>query len=126
VALTFFQRRKILKQLNYMEATPIRKSNFETDEAGIVTLIVPKFKNVKFNTFFFHQRKRYFHIALDELGSTVWLHIDGEKNVASLCDKSLELLGEKIQPVHDRVTKFLTMLYEARYISFKEIEKEVI
>ncbi|MEI6124718.1 MAG: PqqD family protein [Bacteroidota bacterium] len=124
MTVNFFQRRKILKKLNYMEATPIRKCNFETNEAGIVTLIVPKFKNEKFNTFFFHQRKRYFRIALDELGSTVWLQIDGIINVATICNKAEELLGEKIQPVHDRIPKFFTMLYEARYISFKEIEKE--
>ena len=123
MAVNFFQRRKILKKLNYMEATPIRKSKFETDEHGIVTIVVPKFKNEKFNTFFCSPRKRFFRIVLDELGSNVWLQVDGRTKVGTICEKSLELLGDKVQPVQTRVTKFLTMLYEARYISFQEIEK---
>ncbi len=121
--MNFFKRRKILKQLNYLDATPVQKCKFNLNEEGIVTLIVPKFKNEKFNQWFLHQRKRFFNIALDEIGSVVWQQIDGQRKVYEICNKSSEILGEKIHPVEHRVTKFLTMLYEARYISFKEIEE---
>lgn len=124
MALNFFQRRSILKKLNYMDATPVRRAEFETGENGNVTLVVPKFKNQKLNNFMFHPRKRFFRIALDELGSTVWLQIDGHSKVAEICRKALEVCGERINPVEERVTKFLTSLYEARYITFMEIEKE--
>lgn len=107
-----------------MDATPIRQSEYKTDENGIVTLIVPKFKNLRLNDFLFHPRKRFFKIALDELGSVVWLQIDGHTNVAWICKKVIEICGERILPVEERVTKFLTTLYENRYISFAEIEKK--
>jgi hypothetical protein len=120
--MNFFKRRKILKSLNYLEVIPIRKCDFNTNEDGEVTLIVPKFKNEKFNKWFLNHRKRFFRISLDEVGSVVWQQIDGQCKVYEICNKAAEVLGEKVQPVDQRVTKFLTMLYDARYISFKEIE----
>jgi hypothetical protein len=120
--MNFFKRRRILKKLNYLEVTPVKKCDFNTNEEGGVTLIVPKFKNEKFNKWFLNQRKRHFQISLGELGSVVWLQIDGQCKVYEICNKAAGILGDKIQPVDERVTKFLTMLYNARYISFKEIE----
>ncbi len=120
--MNFFKRRSILKKLNYLEATPVRKCDFNTNEEGMVTLIVPKFKNEKFNKWFLNHRKRFFRISLDEVGSVVWQQIEGNRKVYEICNKASEILGEKVQPVDQRVTKFLTMLYDARYISFKEIE----
>lgn len=120
--MNLFRRRKIFKKLNYLDATPVIKSDYKTDENGIVTIIVPKFKSNKFTKLLLHQRKRFFRIALDEIGSVVWQQIDGHNNVNDICKKSLEILGDKIHPVEQRITKFLTMLYDARYISFKEIE----
>jgi hypothetical protein len=124
VALNFFQRRSILKKLNYLDATPIRRCEHETAENGIVTLVIPKFKNQKLNNFLFQPWKRFFRIALDELGSEVWMQIDGHTKVAEICKKVYEICGDKIMPVEQRVTKFLTTLYETRYITFAEIEKE--
>jgi len=125
VALNFLKRRSILKKLNYLEATPIRQCEYETAENGAVTLVIPKFRNEKFNNFMLGPRKRFFRIALDELGSHVWLQIDGHTKVAGICSKVYEICGDKIMPVEQRVTKFLTMLYEARYITFAEIENEI-
>ncbi len=124
MALNFFQRRRILKKLNYLDATPIRNCEFETNETGIVTLVIPKFKNKKFNDFMLGPRKRYFRLTLEELGSAVWLQIDGRTKVSDICTKVYEICGEKIMPAEERVTKFLTTLYESRYITFAEIEKE--
>ena len=107
-----------------MDATPIRNCDYETNEAGMVTLIIPKFKNKKFNDFMLGPRKRYFRVTLEELGSAVWLQIDSHSKVADICTKVYETFGEKIMPVEERVTKFLTTLYESRYITFAEIENE--
>ncbi|HNX06518.1 MAG TPA: PqqD family protein [Bacteroidales bacterium] len=124
MALNFFKRRNLLKQLNYLEATPIRKCAFETAENGLITLVIPKFKNEKVNNYLLSPRKRFFRIALDELGTSVWMHIDGTKKVMEICKQVYDIYGEKIMPVDQRVTRFLTMLYEGKYISFKEIEKD--
>jgi len=124
VALNFFKRRNILKQLNYLEITPIRKCAYETAENGLVTLVIPKFKNEKWNNYLLSPGKRFFRIALDEIGTAVWMQIDGTKKVTEICKQVFDIYGVKIMPVDQRVTKFLTMLYEGKYISFREIEKD--
>ncbi len=122
MGLTIFQRRRILKGANYLELTPVRTQNYETGDDGKVTLLVPKFSNKKLSNFLIPKNKSsHFKINFDDLGSATWLEIDGKNNVSQLCDKLAEKLGGKIHPVHERVTKFLTSLYEQRYITFREL-----
>jgi hypothetical protein len=122
VGLNIFQRRRILKGANYLELKPVRKQAFETDDDGKVTLLVPKFSNKALSDFLIPKSKTdHFKIRLDELGSATWLAIDGKLNVGQLCDKLANALGEKIHPVHERVPKFLTLMYEQRYITFQEL-----
>ena len=118
----FFQRRRILKGANYLTLTPVRIHSHEVGENGKVTLIVPKFKNPLFRQWLIPRGKSdHFRIHLDELGSATWMLIDGESNVAEICSKLMEHMGEKISPAQTRVTKFLTLLYDQRYISFREL-----
>jgi hypothetical protein len=121
--LNFFRRRKILKNLNFLEATPVKVCDHQVDEAGKVTVIVPKFRNKQFNDWFLGKRPKNFRIRLDETGSKVWLLIDGEKNVGRICD---ELEKQNLEETVDRVTKFLTQLYEQRYITFRELGEETM
>ena len=121
--MNFFQRRAILKQANYLELVPLHTVSYEIDpEAGLVTILMPKFIS-KFFSKHFTSLLRYPHtkIKLDELGSVVWLAIDGEKNVNVIVS---ELEGKnKVETgsAEKRVVAFLTLLYEQRLISFKEL-----
>ncbi|MFA4851377.1 MAG: PqqD family protein [Bacteroidales bacterium] len=120
----FFERRKILKNTSMLNLTPFRKIEHKFEENGLVTLLYPKFKNTKFNKFMLGRRSLYINMKLDEIGTASWLLIDGKKNVGQIADELNEKLGEKIQPVHDRLGKFLSLLYNNKYISFKEIQKK--
>ncbi len=120
----FFERRKILKNTSMLNLTPFRKIEHKFEENGLVTLLYPKFKNTKFNKFMLGRRSLYINMKLDEIGTASWLLIDGKKNAGQIADELNEKLGEKIQPVHDRLGKFLSLLYNNKYISFKEIQKK--
>jgi len=105
-----------------MDLHPIRMHEHEISDKGKVHLKVPRFKNKSMEKLFVPARKKpYFIIKLDELGSAVWLEIDGKKNVSLICRNLTEKLGEKIEPVEERVGKFMSLLYNQRYISFKEL-----
>jgi len=94
----------------------------ETGEDGTLTLIIPKFKNEKFGRWFLPRNKSScFSIHLDEIGSAVWLEIDGQKTVAGIIEKTEDRFKEKTDPVTERVTKFVSQLYAQRYISFKQL-----
>jgi len=122
--LSFFERRKILKKSSLLDLTPFRKIEHKIEDDGLVTLLYPKFKNSKVSKYMLGNRSPYLHMKLDEIGTASWLLIDGKKNVGQIADELNEELGEKIQPVHDRLGKFLSLLYNNKYISFKEIQKK--
>lgn len=122
--MKFFARRKILKQANYLELTPMRLVAEEIEPDNLVTVLMPKFKTKFMQKYFLPRSKSaYVKIKLDELGSATWLAIDGKKKVSNIIAELQEQFGDKIQPVETRVTTFLTMLYQQELISFLEITK---
>lgn len=124
--LSFSQRRKILKNANYLDLHPLRLHNEEISDDNIVTVIIPKFKN-KFIVQYIVpiMKSPDIKLKLDEIGSATWLLLDGKKDVREISKLLFEKFGDKIEPVSQRLTKFLTGLYEQRLITFKEINKEV-
>ncbi len=119
-----FNRKKEIKNLNLLELTPYKFYGEEKDGEGNVTVLIPKFKNkilVKYLEPSF--KSKYFKLNLDKLGSAVWLLINGENKIKFISDELVARFGDEIQPVYERLPKFITMLYTNKLISFKEIEK---
>lgn len=110
-------------QHNLLELTPVREKKFSQDN-GRVTLHIPKFKSEFMKRLIPKNKPKDFNINFDELGSEVWLTIDGNKNVTDIINELDKKIGEKIQPSQDRVSKFITQLYHHRFIYFKELKKE--
>jgi hypothetical protein len=121
--MNFLQRRKILKNTNSLDLTPIKKIEFKVDDDNNITLKLPRFRNEKFRKLFIPQsRSEFIQIKLDEIGSATWMLIDGKKNVQQICKELDAQFGDKVSPVVERINKFLTGLYNNRYISFKQLE----
>lgn len=99
----------------------------EVRDESKVSLIVPKFRNEAFADILVPKSKpRNFTIHLDDLGSAAWLAIDGEMNVQQICDIVYHKYKDTFQSMDDaieRITKYFSMLYEERYINFKELER---
>jgi hypothetical protein len=113
---------KKIKELNYLELTPVCLHQHEINDKGLVDVLVPKFKSKFANKFFIPGSKSQFIKAnLDELGSAVWLTMDGNNRVETISGLMDEKFGEKIKPVNERLTTFLTELYRNGFISFKEL-----
>jgi hypothetical protein len=121
--LNFFERRKILKNVNYLDIIPYRVHKEEIDENGLVTVLIPKFKRKFVNDILTGIGKPHeVRIKLDEFGSVTWLQLNGRQNVSDIAKKLIIKFGEKIQPAEERLTKFLTNLYLQGFISFNEIK----
>jgi hypothetical protein len=121
--MNFFQRRARLKNANYLEVTPIRTVKEETDEEKLVTVLIPKVTSRLGKKYFEPMLKSPFiKLKLDEIGSASWLAIDGQKKVGIIAAELVNKFGDKINPVEERLTKFLTTLYEQRLITFQEIK----
>lgn len=123
--MNFFQRRAKLKNVNYLEVTPVRVLKEDVDENNLVTVLIPKVTN-RFAKKYFEPmlKSSVIKLKLDEIGSASWLAIDGKKNVAEIAAELVQKFGNKIDPVEERLTKYLTTLYEQRFITFQEIKGE--
>ena len=118
----FTERRKILKNANYLDLTPTRSYEYEKSEEGNVAIIVPKFSNILAKKIIMPLAKhKVVKIKLDRFGGETWLLIDGIRNVNLIGKELVKIFGEEIHPVEERLTRFLTTLYEQKLISFNEI-----
>ena len=120
--LPFKERKKILKNINTLDLTPIKLHTEEVDENDLVTVIVPKFRNEIAKKFIVPKLKSAdFRINLDKFGSAVWVNMDGNKKVYEIINNVTKKFGNEIQQAEERVTKFIFQLYDQKLISFTEL-----
>jgi hypothetical protein len=122
--MSIFKSPRIKKGVNYLELTPVRKYEHEVKDDGLVKVLIPKFKNKFMLSFVPKHKSPFIKVSLDELGSGVWLAIDGYKHVDAIIEDLNVKFGDKIQPAEERITKFLTNLYENKFIIFNELNKQ--
>jgi len=122
--MNFFERRRFFKKTNLLDLTPVRLHEYEEDETGKVVILVKKFKDVRFSLFVLGRHSPVIRIRLDEIGSEVWKAMDGVSNVATLLDRlntQWNEIPEKTSGLEKRLAGFLSIMYDNRYISFREI-----
>ena len=118
--MKLFREKK--SKINYLELTPVRIYSHEVETNGLISVLVPKFdiKIIdKIMSGFI--RSRYFKAKLDEFGTEAWLAIDGENSVQKISEHLHNKFGEKIHPVNERLTNFLSELYKYKFITFREL-----
>lgn len=108
--------------INYLELTPIRNYDHTIESNGLVSVFVPKF-DIKWidNIMSRFIKSRFFKAKFDEFGTETWLSIDGAKSVNEISSHLIKKFGEKIDPIEERLTKFLSELYKYNFITFKEL-----
>jgi hypothetical protein len=123
MALSFKERKKILKNANTLELTPVKIYSDEKNDEDLVTVIVPKFKN-KYAVKFISPKLKsdHFRIKLDKFGSAVWESIDGKHKVEKIIIDIKNRFGDELIQEEERITKFIFQLYTQGFISFKELK----
>jgi hypothetical protein len=119
--MNFLSTKNKFKGLNYLDLTPYTINESEV-ENGLVTVLIKKFKSKFMQSLLPRNRSNYIKIHLDEPGSVVWLNIDGNKTVADIIETISQNMGDKLPGVEPRVIKFLTQLYQQKFIGFKELK----
>jgi hypothetical protein len=94
------------------------------DETGYVLIIRPKFISPFwqkiFNPFL---KSKHFRIKLDELGSAVWLAMDGKNTIEDIGKILGEQFGKEIEPIYERLIKFTLQLHREKFIDILCPEK---
>ena len=122
MALSFKERKKILKSINTLDLTPIKLYSEVTNEDGLVTVIIPKFKNKLVVKLLSPSLKSdHFKIKLDKFGSAVWAKMNGKLKVEKIVKEIKTKFGDELKQEEERITKFIFQLYSQGFISFKEL-----
>ncbi len=106
---------------NFLDYTPVRNPDFAwTEEAGVVTVDMVHqgvYAAIAQRLF---RRPRISHVKLDEYGSFLWRHMDGQTDVGAL-GKLLEAqFGEGAQPLYPRLVKYVKILLNNKFIALKK------
>ncbi|MDY0200023.1 MAG: PqqD family protein [Tenuifilaceae bacterium] len=114
---------KSLKSANVLELVPERLQGFDVNNLGQVSILVPRTKS-KFMLRIMNRLKRSPNITieLDEVGSKVWLLIDGQLTTQGICNKLQQELNDTLDQAPERVVRYLSGLYHNKHITFKKTE----
>ncbi len=109
---------------NLLDMTPIRLRSYRVNEKkgdGSYTLLVPKFGTGKFGKWLSRRFKNPDYLVhLDDFGSYVWHLCDGDHCVKDIGESLRTKYGDKIEPVHDRLSLFFRQMEKSKLIAFKE------
>jgi len=113
-----------VQTVNLLELKPSRNLKWETGEKNEVILFVPKFKNNFLVKYVMPNiKKPYFHIKLDDHGSFIWHHCDGNTTVGEISDKMKEKFGENFDPTYDRIGTFVNQLIRDKFLILDNVIK---
>ncbi len=106
---------------NYLELVPQIPEGlvWKNDEKGIVTLEIKNTGLMNKIAQKLFKKPRVSFIHLDELGSFVWLQINGKRNITEISDIVHEHFGENAEPLYERISKYFQILESYKFINTK-------
>jgi hypothetical protein len=116
--------RKNKKSENYLDMIPFHneKYGWKQDEEHIVTILVEN-KGV-FNRMAqkFLKKPKVSQIHLEEMGSFIWLQMDGKRSVYDIAQQVQQEFGEKAEPLYDRLVTYLRMLQDYEFVRVRSAQ----
>ncbi|MBE5943757.1 MAG: PqqD family protein [Lachnospiraceae bacterium] len=114
-------KKKNVISKNYLEQIPLRNPDIDwtSDEEGAVTLHI-KNKGVmnKIAQKLF-KKPEVSHVYMEEIGSFLWPHLNGDKDIVALGELVKEHFGEKAEPLYERLAKYFQILESYNFIVWK-------
>lgn len=111
---------------NFLDYVPIisERHDWEADAEGKVTIhMVHRGFYAAIAQRCFH-RPRVSHIALDRNGSFVFRCIDGTRTVGQIALAVKSEFGADAEPLYDRLTQYLKILYNNGFIYFRGKDRQ--
>lgn len=101
--------------------TPVYSEHisWDADESGIVTIHVENRGIMKRITQILLKKPRVSHIHLDEIGSYVWLKIDGKSTVGDIALPFEAHFGERVHPTYERLGQYFSILVSYGFVKWK-------
>ncbi|MCE1228058.1 MAG: PqqD family protein [Firmicutes bacterium] len=99
-------------------AVPQRAVEHLVREDGRFTLLRPKFTSGRLQWFQKMLTRPHFKVKLDDVGTCLWAHMDGQRTGHDLVEILRLAFGERVEPADERTAQFLHQLAEGKFIRF--------
>lgn len=113
--------KKIRKNDNFLELIPVKNSSQKwiINDKQLVRIIIPRDGILDKIVRVFFKTPKEMKIDLDELGSIVWLAIDGKRNIRDIACIVKEKCGEKAEPLYERLGTYINILRNNKFITLE-------
>lgn len=104
-----------------LNCIPFRLANWEEDKnTEKIVIIKPKFESrISKELLEPFIKSKVFRIKLDDLGTEVWKNCDGNTTVGEIGKILGKKFGPKIEPIYDRLIKFILELKRSKFIKLE-------
>jgi len=102
---------------NLLDLRPRHGLEWEAIDGGRVVLLVPKFTHPFWVRHLMPRlRKPYIRVKLDDYGSHLWLHCDGEATVEAIGEAMKARFGDSVEPLYERMATFILRLEKEKWL----------
>lgn len=110
---------------NYFDKIPIHSDSllWNIDNQGYVTIIIANKGIFNYIAQKLLKKPEKTHVHLDELGSFIWLHIDGNKNISDLGKEVYVKFRDTANPLYERLLIYFKILEQNNFIIWKNERK---
>ena len=108
-----------IENFHLMKIHPRRLLKWREDSEGKVVILRPKLGDGALGCWIsLRLRNPYYYIYLDDVGTLVWKRCDGKTGLSCIVTHVRQQFGERVEPVEQRLLKFIKQLREAKLIEF--------
>jgi hypothetical protein len=117
--MTKRSRRDELEDVNLLEITPVRITEWEEVEDRVVVFRPrPTSHGLKklLDSFFYSLSAR--RLRLDEIGSFTWRELDGAHTVAEVAARLRERFGKSVEPAEERLGHLIRAMHREGLVAY--------
>ena len=108
------------KAANYLDKVPAHSIRYRCGTDGPGRVVILRNNEGLFNRIaqrFFH-KPAVSYIHLDEMGSFIWMNINGRRSVYDIAGLVEEHFGEAAEPLYNRLVRYMGTLSKCGFIVF--------
>ena len=112
------------KVVNLYTLVPEHKRPYEEHGDGTVDVLLPRYGAGRVGRWLNGLlNPKPVRIQLDAIGTSVWRLCDGERSVREIGESLQAELGDRIEPVYERLETFLTQMRNAGLLTLKHLDE---
>lgn len=114
-------KNKNISAENYLDKIPLRHPDIDwtSDNDGVITLHIENKGAMNRLAQKLFNKPKVSHVHMEEIGSFIWPHLNGERNIFELGELVKEHFGDAAEPLYERLAQYFHILESYNFIIWK-------